>query len=322
MKKIIFWIILLSALFPIPSGSADPSVNVPFSLQSVVVDGVLDLSNEYAQAASYVFGTRDGYVTVFFQYDSDNLYLGIDVDGDISWGEQIWLGFDLNNDDVLAIENDLWILWHGDPHGDPDNSGDPWIYIWTGEIVSQTNIPEISHDTQTRTGGYQTEFSISMSFFTSEVVGFHIRQSPDNNMSYIWEVPDGTDVQGVYDDKDASIYGEIVFEPHIISVDIDVKPHSISNPINLKSRGKVPVAILTTDQFDTSDVDPSSVLFADASPIRWKYMDIDFDGDLDLLLHFKTAELELSEHSTVGILTGSTFDNKEFLGVDEVRILT
>jgi len=318
MKKGVITLILITILLPIQYVIADPTVDVPYTSQTVVVNGILDISNEYSEALSYSFGTRDGFVTVYFQYDTDNLYLGIDVDGDISWGEQIWLGFDLNNDDVLNIDDDLWILWHGHPHGDPDNSGGPWIYIWTGEVVSETNIPEISHDTQTRIGGYQTEFSISMSFFTSNISGFHIRQSPDNNISYIWKIPDGTDVQGQIDDKDASVYGDIVFESHTISVDIDVKPHSISNPINLKSKGKVPVAILTTESYDASDTDPGSVMFAEASPLKWVFKDIDGDGDVDLLLHFKTQELQISEFNTFGVLTGLTLDGTSIEGMDNI----
>lgn len=40
---------------------------------------------------------------------------------------------------------------------------------------------------------------------------------------------------------------------NIISVTVDIKPGSTPNSINLKSRGVVPVAVLTTGDFDAID---------------------------------------------------------------------
>ncbi|MCK5261859.1 MAG: hypothetical protein KAJ44_06735, partial [Thermoplasmatales archaeon] len=80
--------------------------------------------------------------------------------------------------------------------------------------------------------------------------------------------------------------------PEEIEVDIDIKPGSYPNSINPKSKGNVPVAILTTDDFDASDVGPATIVFLDATPIQWAMDDVDFDGDLDMILHFKTQELD------------------------------
>lgn len=52
--------------------------------------------------------------------------------------------------------------------------------------------------------------------------------------------------------------GGIVIGPSTITVDIDIKPGSDPNSINLKSKGVIPVAILTTDDFDAADVAPPS----------------------------------------------------------------
>jgi len=105
-------------------------------------------------------------------------------------------------------------------------------------------------------------------------------------------------------------------------VEIDIKPGGNPNSINLKSWGVVPVAVLTTNDFDASKVDPDTVLFAGASPLRWKMMkDVDDDGDKDMLLFFKTQELNLDENSTEATLTGETTDGKVIQGTDEVRIV-
>ncbi|HUV56184.1 MAG TPA: hypothetical protein VMV84_03020 [Dehalococcoidales bacterium] len=103
--------------------------------------------------------------------------------------------------------------------------------------------------------------------------------------------------------------------------DIDIKPGSDPNSINLKSRGVVPVAVLTTDEFNASTVNPETVLFAGASPVRWVMCDVDDDGDLDLLFHFKTQELDLDEDSTEATLTGATDTGQPIEGTDTVNIV-
>ena len=107
----------------------------------------------------------------------------------------------------------------------------------------------------------------------------------------------------------------------IIQVTIDIKPGSDPNSINLKSKGVVPVAVLTTDDFDAGEIDPATVVFAGAEPERWTTCDVDDDGDLDMLFHFKTQELDLTEDSEDATLTGKTTDDHEITGTDSVRIV-
>ncbi len=107
----------------------------------------------------------------------------------------------------------------------------------------------------------------------------------------------------------------------LIPVIIDIKPGSEPNSINLKSRGVVPVAVLSTEDFDASTVDPITVKFADASPVKYRMEDVDLDGDLDLLLHFRTQDLNLNENSTEATLTGRTYQGKDIQGTDSVRIV-
>ena len=110
-----------------------------------------------------------------------------------------------------------------------------------------------------------------------------------------------------------------------------IKPDDYTNTINLKSKGVVPVAVLTTDHFDVStltttpfdasNVDPETVEFAGAYPLRWTMEDVDRDGDMDLLLFFKTQELDLTEASTEATLTAVTFSGEPFEGTDTVNIV-
>ena len=105
-------------------------------------------------------------------------------------------------------------------------------------------------------------------------------------------------------------------------VEIDIKPGSDPNSINLKSKGVVPVAVLSND-FAASTVDPETVEFAGADPVRWTLEDVDRDGDMDMLFHFKTQDLSLTASSTEATLTGDTSDptNPHIIGTDTVNIV-
>jgi hypothetical protein len=104
---------------------------------------------------------------------------------------------------------------------------------------------------------------------------------------------------------------------------IDIKPGSDPNSINLKSKGVVPVAVLTTDLFDAATVDPDTVQLEGVDAVKWTMDDVDGDGDLDLLLHFSTQELAvvLDAFSTEATLTGETNGGEAFSGMDSVRIV-
>jgi hypothetical protein len=107
-------------------------------------------------------------------------------------------------------------------------------------------------------------------------------------------------------------------------IDIDIKPGGNPNNINLKSRGVVPVAALTTNDFNADEIDPGTVQFAGASPVRCKLCDVDGDGDDDMLFHFKIQDLELGDNSTkatLATLMCKTFSGDTITGTDTVRVV-
>ena len=123
-------------------------------------------------------------------------------------------------------------------------------------------------------------------------------------------------------------------QPPDTEMAIDIKPGGNQNNINLKSKGVVSVAVLTTDNFDAGTVDPATVKFAGAAPERWKLEDVDDDGDDDLMFHFRTQKLNLDQDSTEATLTAQltgpiTAQSTEQVsggttvsGTDEVRIIS
>jgi hypothetical protein len=105
-----------------------------------------------------------------------------------------------------------------------------------------------------------------------------------------------------------------------ISVEIDITPNTPSNMIRLGSGADVPVAVLTTGEFDAASVDPSTVLFAGAGQQDWALVDVDGDDDDDLLLYFDPRDLDLDESDRQATLTGLTYDGTLIEGTDRVKV--
>lgn len=66
-----------------------------------------------------------------------------------------------------------------------------------------------------------------------------------------------------------------------IAVALDIKPGSCPNPLNLKSRGVLPAAILGTAGFNVVTIDPATIRLEGVAPIRWSLEDVaaPFAGD-------------------------------------------
>ena len=105
------------------------------------------------------------------------------------------------------------------------------------------------------------------------------------------------------------------------TVEVDIKPGSDPNSINLSCHGVIPVAILTTEDFDAATVDPATVAFAAVSPKHSALEDVDHDGDVDLILHFRCQQVDIEPDATEACLEGETYDGQQVVGCDSVRIV-
>jgi hypothetical protein len=137
-----------------------------------------------------------------------------------------------------------------------------------------------------------------------------------------------------------SITGNPISEP----VTLVIKPMSCPNPLNTKSKGVLPVAILGTEDFDVNDVDVTTVLLAGVSPMRHNFEDVatPFNGAshidcsdcteygpdefMDIILHFDTQEIvaaigDVSDGDCVPLqLTGELLDETPFEGMDYIVV--
>ena len=119
-----------------------------------------------------------------------------------------------------------------------------------------------------------------------------------------------------------------------IGVLVDVKAGSDPNSINLGSHGVVPVAFLTTADFDAATIDPITVTlrgedFEGFVAVRGRkgtvpmasLEDVDGDGDYDLVLHLETERLAEYELETLMELGALTYDGYVIYGADLVRVV-
>jgi hypothetical protein len=115
----------------------------------------------------------------------------------------------------------------------------------------------------------------------------------------------------------------------IMSVWIDIKPGSDPNCINNNGHGVIPVAILSSTDFDATQVDPLTVML-DGQAVRIvgkkgklqaHIEDANGDGLDDLVMQIEDEDGTYQEGDTMATLTGETFDGTSILGTDTICIV-
>ena len=111
-----------------------------------------------------------------------------------------------------------------------------------------------------------------------------------------------------------------------LEVGIDIRPRSASNLLNLRSRGRVPVALLGSEEFDVAGVDVATLAFGPegAAPVDRRgggYADRNRDGFLDLVRHFRVPETGIRAGDEMACLNGVTLDGIPFTGCDAIETL-
>lgn len=126
-----------------------------------------------------------------------------------------------------------------------------------------------------------------------------------------------------------SLLGTLTVTQAVIAfeVPIDIMPGSDTNPINPNNPGKIPVAILSTPDFDaTTEVDKTSLTFGrtgDENSLSKcsENADVNGDGRDDVVCSFETQDTGFVMGDTEGILRGRRVDSTPFEGRDSVIIV-
>jgi hypothetical protein len=102
------------------------------------------------------------------------------------------------------------------------------------------------------------------------------------------------------------IFALRVFSEQPVEAALDIRPASCPNPLNPKSRGVLPVAVLGTEELDVRGIDPASIRLEGVAPLRWSFEDVAApssdleecgcaaagpDGRMDLALKFATPAI-------------------------------
>jgi hypothetical protein len=112
-------------------------------------------------------------------------------------------------------------------------------------------------------------------------------------------------------------------DEHPASIFIDVKPGEDPNSINPGAAGMIAVAILGGETFDVSDIAADTIVFGDGAasiahpnPHR---QDVNDDGYMDLLAHFRIGETGIDCGDVRATLTAETFEGRSLTGSDSIR---
>jgi 6-phosphogluconolactonase (cycloisomerase 2 family) len=111
-------------------------------------------------------------------------------------------------------------------------------------------------------------------------------------------------------------------------VAIDIKPGTSTNPINIKGKGKIPVAILSSPDFDAPRmIEISTMTFGETGNERSlafcdsAEVDVNGDGLQDLICHFNIQASRFHNGDTKGVLKAKTVDNRNIEAVDAIHVV-
>ena len=236
-----------------------------------------------------------------------------------------------SSSDAYGISDSGWVV------GRSNNGASTHAFVWTRD----TGMADLG----TLAGGVSEAYAVNNQ---GQVVGH------SGGRAFVWEAETGmVDLNGLIDPASGWLLQEadaindngwiasyayhldlpdglaahtvLLVPDTAIEVAIDIKPGSDTNPINPKSKGTTPVAILASEGFDPQSVDISTVSLSGAPVARQKgryqasMEDVNGDGLTDLLVHVVT-NLMACEGSEA-VLTGLTYDGKAMEGKDSIMLV-
>ena len=288
----------------------------------VIVEGT-DFKIDYKPADYGVYVNKNEH------YQYGQYYTDYYLTGTLSNGDKINNVFYLYDDSILVLvappiyadADGPYVIYAGDTltldaSGSTDANEDIVSYKWDLDD---------NNSFETDAGG-QAVFDVNYTYLQS--LGFLVNHTHNIHLQV-------TDSEGQSDiaDSTLTIFPKPVF--------IDIKPQACPNPLNVRSGGVLPVAVLGSENFDVNTIQVASIRLSGVAPIRNGYEDVATpmsdgnececttggpDGYTDLTLRFKTQEIvevlgELNDGDVLVLsLTGVLIDEIPIEGADCVLI--
>lgn len=106
------------------------------------------------------------------------------------------------------------------------------------------------------------------------------------------------------------------------TIKVDVKPDSKKNPVNLKSKGLLQIALLGDRETDVNKINKTSVKAQGSYAVqKMKIRDVNGDNVDDLVMHFKVSDMRLNKDSSLILVTGKTLDGVIINGKDTITLV-
>jgi len=256
-----------------------------------------------------------------------------------------WFGF-LRDIDGTYTEFNLF----------PDPA-EPYAINNSGQVVGQSSTGPYSHGFLRETDGTMIIIDVPGASYTfirgindaGQMVGLYIDGSgthaflrdTDGTITHIvfpgspYTVVEGMNnlgqLVGYYYEPGFEVKHGFLATPIKLAVEIDIKPGSFPNSINLCSHGAVPIAILGSDAFDVNDIHKETLRFAEAAVKVVGKKDPhtlcsieDANGDFinDLICQFVTTDIAAVDgESTSVTLNGELLNGTPIEGTDSVNIV-
>ena len=123
--------------------------------------------------------------------------------------------------------------------------------------------------------------------------------------------------------------------PQSTRVSIDIKPGQFPNTKGCLNQGRLSVAVLTTDDFNATTINPATVTFGkttglEAPAVQSSVVDVNSDGRLDMLFQlsfpatgFTCADIPQGQHDITlnGTLRGQTLGGTPIVGTDTLQLV-
>lgn len=266
--------------------------------------------------------------------DRENLYISVSFDYSTNGvinvgGDGLIINFDNENDDLFADGDDGMLVTPSifrDQHksGNDVLSDTDFGGTNDGEAAFNNSGGITTYEVRRPLDSADNDHDFSLTF--GDVLGFI---SLVRIIEFGAPPPfDTTFPPGNAFDADASDHGSIIIASPTIQVTIDIKPGSATNTINTLG-GVVPVAILSTNDFDAREVNPDTI-FLSGAPVRLagqsgshlcQERDVNGDALMDLVCDVESVGFDLDEGTTVAVLSAKTFSELKIEGSDIIQVV-